>query len=131
MSEQNGRSDDIHPLPHTKPPPRPPALTNSFYRERRDALVASVERHLGDFVEFEPPKAGMFLWMRLKGVKDSNDLIMDKAVEKKVLMVPGASFIPTNGDEHPSSSFVRASYSTASVEEMDEACQRLRDLLRK
>ncbi|GMH47540.1 hypothetical protein TL16_g00087, partial [Triparma laevis f. inornata] len=102
----------------------------SFYQERRDALVASVERHLGDFVEFEPPKAGMFLWMRLKGVKDSNDLIMDKAVEKKVLMVPGASFIPTNGDEHPSSSFVRASYSTASVEEMDEACQRLRDLLR-
>ncbi|GMH87679.1 hypothetical protein TrVE_jg2792 [Triparma verrucosa] len=103
----------------------------SFYRERRDALVASVERHLSEFVEFESPKAGMFLWMKLKGVKDSNDLIMNKAVERKVLMVPGASFIPTNNDEPNISSFVRASYSTASVEEMDEACQRLRDLLKK
>ena len=120
----------------------------------------TVERHLEDMVEYVVPKAGMFLWMRLKGgehglnihretssclirthnlnnlsllvaVEDSNDLIMERAIEKKVLMVPGASFIPTNGDVRPISSYVRASYSTASVEEMNEACLRLRELLSK
>ena len=41
-------------------------------------MVAAVELHLGDMVEYIVPKAGMFLWMRLKGVEDSNDLIMEK-----------------------------------------------------
>lgn len=41
-------------------------------------MVAAVELHLGDMVEYVIPKAGMFLWMKLKGVEDSNYLIMEK-----------------------------------------------------
>jgi len=83
------------------------------------------ETGLAPLVEFEVPKAGMFLWMKLKGVDDSSDLVLKKAVEKKVLMVPGVSFIPGGG----TSGFVRLSYSTASEEQMKEACRRLKMLL--
>jgi len=44
-------------------------------------------------------------------------------------MVPGASFVPMNGETKPTSQYVRASYSTASAEEMNEACFRLKELL--
>ena len=66
----------------------------------------------------------------LVAVEDSNDLIMERAIEKKILMVPGASFAPTNSDTSPKSTYARASYSTASVEEMDKTCLRLREPLR-
>ena len=59
----------------------------------------------------------------------ANSLRSSQAVEKKVLMVPGASFVPTNGETKPISPYVRAAYSNASAEEMNEACLRLKELL--
>jgi kynurenine/2-aminoadipate aminotransferase len=70
---------------------------------------------------------GMFLWIKLVGVMDTFDLIKIKAVEELVLMVPGRSFSPNNQP----SQYVRASYSTASADDMDKAMQRLANLLKK
>lgn len=67
--------------------------------------------------------------MRLKGVVDSSELIKTRAVEKKVLLLPGIEFIPNSANRV--SPFVRASFSTATDEQMDEACRRLAELLQK
>ena len=57
-------------------------------------------------------------------------LIEEKAVDAKVIFVPGSAFIaPDAGVEVPSS-FVRAAFSTAAPEDMDEALARLAVLLR-
>jgi kynurenine/2-aminoadipate aminotransferase len=98
----------------------------AFYLAQRDAFLASVERHLSGLVELNTPRAGMFVWMKLLGVDDSQELIQTKAVEKLVLLMPGSAFQVT---EEPTP-YVRISYSTASPEEMDQACLRLAELLR-
>ena len=51
--------------------------------------------------------AGMFLWIKFKNVDDTFDLIKEKALEKKVLLVPGRSFSPTNSP----SPYARAAFS--------------------
>lgn len=98
-----------------------------FYTERRDCIVSSVEKHLKGLVEYYPPSAGMFLWMKLKGVQDSSDLIKKKAIDEKFLMVPGQAFTP--GDAK--SPYVRAAFSTATPYEIEEAIKRLGNLLKQ
>jgi kynurenine/2-aminoadipate aminotransferase len=98
-----------------------------FYKNRRDFAVAAARQELGDLVEFDVPKAGMFLWLKLHGVADTNELIKRKAVDRKVLLVPGTSFIP-NGAQ---SNMVRVSYSTATEEQITTAFSRLRELLQE
>eukprot|EP00742_Colponemidia_sp_Colp-10_P001881 GILJ01002012.1.p1 GENE.GILJ01002012.1~~GILJ01002012.1.p1 ORF type:complete len:434 (-),score=58.33 GILJ01002012.1:163-1464(-) len=99
----------------------------AFYRNRRDICVEYAEKHLKGLAEWTTPSAGMFLWLKLLGVEDSQELIQKRALEKKVLMVPGQAFSPL---QRPSP-FVRASYSTASPEHMDEAFSRLAQILKE
>lgn len=58
-------------------------------------------------------------------VEDTTQLISEKAVNNKVLMVPGRSFDP-NGKPSP---YVRASFSTAPKEDLREATKRFSRLL--
>lgn len=97
-----------------------------FYESKRDIFIKSAEKYLEGLAEWNVPKAGMFIWLKLLGIKDSETLIKKKAIEKKVLMVPGFEFFPNN-DITP---YVRASFSTATKEEIDEALKRLASLLR-
>uniref|UniRef100_UPI00398E7823 kynurenine/alpha-aminoadipate aminotransferase, mitochondrial isoform X2 n=1 Tax=Pristiophorus japonicus TaxID=55135 RepID=UPI00398E7823 len=55
-----------------------------FYRKQRDAMQASAERWLKDAVEWHVPGAGMFFWMKLKGIPDTYQLISEKAVKNEV-----------------------------------------------
>ena len=102
-------------------------LTNvcTFYRTQRDHFLDSATKHLTGLVEWNEPTAGMFVWMKLLGVDDTQEWIETKAIESKVLLVPGSVFLP---NPHPSQ-YVRAAYSTASPEDMDTALQRLARLL--
>ena len=49
----------------------------------------AADRHLTGLAEWTTPTAGMFAWIKLNGVEDSEQLIMQKAIDEKVLMVPG------------------------------------------
>jgi len=100
--------------------------TAAFYKQKRDIFIESAEKYLGGLAEWNTPTAGMFIWLKLLGIDDSETLIKKKAIEKKVLMVPGFEFFPNNDV----TSYVRASYSTATKEEIDEALKRLASLLK-
>ncbi|KAJ1340234.1 hypothetical protein BSLG_005120 [Batrachochytrium salamandrivorans] len=97
----------------------------AFYKEKCAAFIESARRHLDGIAEFVPPTAGMFVWLKLIGIDDSTDLIKRKAVDKKVLLVPGIEFLP---NQRPTP-YVRASYSLATKEEIDTALSRLRELV--
>ena len=56
---------------------------------------------------------------------DSETIIKTKALEHGVLALPGVVFLP-NGRK---TAYVRASFSTAEPEEIDEAMRRLRDVV--
>ena len=109
----------------------------SLYRKQRDAALLSCSRHLDGLASWTSPSAGMFLWISLVGCKDTASLVRDKLGPAKVLMVPGESFTSTESARErssdalrPNSSFVRASYSTASPADMDIAFNRLGTILR-
>ncbi|NWH47432.1 AADAT protein, partial [Fregata magnificens] len=99
-----------------------------FYRTQRDAMLIAADKWLKDLAEWYPPAAGMFLWIRIKGVSDTQQLIMEKALQKEVLLVPGGAF---NIDSSEPSSYVRASFSLSSPAQMDLAFKRLADLIKE
>ncbi|KAG1804892.1 pyridoxal phosphate-dependent transferase [Suillus plorans] len=107
-----------------------------FYRKKRDVFESALNAHLSGLAEWCTPEAGMFFWFKLllspnhtPGVDegDSEDLIRTKAYENGVLALPGTVFLP-NGRK---TSFVRASFSLCTEEQVNEALKRLRDVLLK
>ncbi|XP_074678917.1 kynurenine/alpha-aminoadipate aminotransferase, mitochondrial isoform X3 [Strix aluco] len=99
-----------------------------FYRTQRDAMLIAADKWLKDLAEWYPPAAGMFLWIKIKGVSDTQQLIMEKALQKEVLLVPGGAF---NINSSEPSSYVRASFSLSSPAQMDLAFKRLADLIKE
>lgn len=99
----------------------------ALYRARRDHFISCAQKHLTGLAEWTTPEAGMFVWMKLLSIKDSKALIEGPARDEKVLLVPGQYF--SISDEP--SNCVRASYSLASPENVDEALRRLGALLRR
>lgn len=100
---------------------------SSFYEEKSRMFLKAADRHLKGLAEWSIPSAGMFVWMKLLGIEDSSDLIRNKAVEKKLLLVPGVEFFPNPRV----TSYVRASFSTASENDINLALERLAALLKE
>jgi len=69
------------------------------------------------YADWWEPEGGMFVWIKLKGISDTTELIQKRALEKKVLLLPGSVFEVVEGTVSP---YCRASYSFASKESMDE-----------
>jgi kynurenine/2-aminoadipate aminotransferase len=101
------------------------AAVTATYRKRRDHFLACADAHLSGLVEWSAPDAGMFVWMKLP-VADSDIFIKRECRDARVLLVPGASFDPAGAV----SPYARASFSTASFDDIDAALGRLGDLLR-
>lgn len=103
-----------------------------FYRAQRDACTAAVRKHLegpGLAALYAEPEGGMFVWLRVHGMEDTNALVKERAAAAGVLFVPGSAFVP-GGGEAPSP-FVRASYSLATPEQLDEAFRRFATAIRE
>mmetsp|Transcript_28214 Transcript_28214/g.39712 ORF Transcript_28214/g.39712 Transcript_28214/m.39712 type:complete len:102 (+) Transcript_28214:2-307(+) len=93
---------------------------------RRDHTIKCAEKYMKGKAQWTVPSAGMFVWFQLEGIEDSSALVMHKAKDAKVLLVPGAAFCPVAGTK---SNCVRAAFSTASYENIDLAIQRFASLL--
>ncbi|XP_018415539.1 PREDICTED: kynurenine/alpha-aminoadipate aminotransferase, mitochondrial isoform X2 [Nanorana parkeri] len=98
----------------------------NFYKSQRDVMLASADKWLTGLAEWHCPSAGMFLWLKIKGVPDTHQLIMQKAISNQVLLVPGSAFTT---DSSKPSSYVRASFSLSTPEQMDLGLQRLASLI--
>jgi len=98
-----------------------------FYLERRDAMVEAAQKHLAGICEWDVPGGGMFLWIKVKGVEDTWDLIMDKATKNKVMVLPGKAFQPLGGD----SPYIRASFSITDIKDFDTGFQRLAKVIKE
>nr|XP_028600125.1 kynurenine/alpha-aminoadipate aminotransferase, mitochondrial isoform X2 [Podarcis muralis] len=99
-----------------------------FYKKQRDVMLVAADKWLKGLADWHSPAAGMFLWMKIKGVSDTQELIMKKALEKQVLLVPGRAF---NINSSNPSSYVRASFSLSSPSQIDQGFQRLAELIKE
>ncbi|XP_057581247.1 kynurenine/alpha-aminoadipate aminotransferase, mitochondrial-like isoform X2 [Hippopotamus amphibius kiboko] len=99
-----------------------------FYRKQRDALLAAADKWLSGLAEWHVPNAGMFLWVKIKGIQDVRKLIEEKAFKKEIFMLPGYNFYVDSSAPCP---YFRASYSLASPEQMDMAFQGLAQFIKE
>lgn len=99
-----------------------------FYRNQRDAALAAADKWLSGLAEWHVPTAGMFLWIKVKGISDVKELIEEKAIKKEVLLVPGNGFYINSSAPSP---YLRACFSIVSPEQMDVAFQRLAELIKE
>ena len=90
------------------------------YRQRRDAMLAAMERFFPDGTTWTRPQGGLFLWVRLPEGVDCEDLVKE-AIEQKVAFVPGTAFY-ADGRGHDS---LRLTFATCSVDSIDEGIKRL------
>jgi 2-aminoadipate transaminase len=90
------------------------------YRQRRDAMLAAMERFFPDGTTWTRPQGGLFLWVRLPEGVDCEDLFKE-AVEQKVAFVPGTAFY-ADGSGHDS---LRLTFATCPSDMIDEGISRL------
>lgn len=72
---------------------------------------------LAGLAEWNVPKGGMFLWIKVNGVKDTNEMVMARGLDKKIILVPGKCF---TADPSKPSAYIRAAFSLAPQDDIDE-----------
>ncbi len=90
------------------------------YRQRRDAMLAALDRHFPDGVTWTHPQGGLFLWVKLPDGVDCGDVLRE-AIEQKVAFVPGTAFY-ADGRGHDA---FRVTFATCSTDQIDEGIKRL------
>ena len=94
------------------------------YGERRNVMLASMDRFFPPEVDWTQPEGGLFLWGTIPEEYDSAD-VLESAVKQKVAFVPGAPFHPTGGGHNT----MRINFSNATPEKIQEGISRLGSVL--
>lgn len=98
-----------------------------LYRRNRDALLDACGEYLPDWVDYDVPDAGMFVWFRLPGDVDADALVKKEILNDRVILVPGPPFSPDGACRN----CVRASFGTGDHATLAEGVRRFARMLGK
>ncbi|OGO27134.1 MAG: aminotransferase [Chloroflexi bacterium RBG_16_52_11] len=99
-------------------------LIRKTYKERRDVMLAAMDRYFPHEVDWTQPAGGLFLWGTIPENLDAAD-VLKQAVEQKVAFVPGEPFHPNGGGRNT----MRLNFSNASPEMIVEGIHRMGNVL--
>ena len=102
------------------------AQIRASYGTRYQAMDAALRALLPERYQWTHPEGGMFLWVTCPEGVDTWPL-MQRAVEHKVLFVPGCDFFPEGGGDR----YMRLNFSNSTPERIQEGVARLAQLLRE
>lgn len=88
------------------------AKIQDIYRKKLNLMCDCINKELGDFATYVRPEGGLFIWCRLPDNVDMLEFVQ-KAVEKKVAVVPGNAFLMNDTDK---TQYIRLNFSTPSDE---------------
>jgi 2-aminoadipate transaminase len=97
----------------------------SLLRERRDAMLAALERELGDTAAWTQPEGGYFIWLDLPAGVDAAELL-GRAEAAGVTFVRGSDFFVGDSGGRGSA---RLAFSFVSPAEIADGVARLAELL--
>lgn len=100
------------------------ARTKDLYRGRRDLMVDMLKKYFPKECRYTVPSGGFFIWVELPEGLDGK-AILDRAIQRKVAYISGASFYPNGGK----SNTIRLSYSTMKNDLICEGMKRLGGVL--
>jgi len=96
------------------------------YREKRDLMLESMEVYFPKEAEWNRPRGGLFLWVRLPEGVDASEMVFE-AVERGVAYIPGSNFFT----DPSKTNYMRLNYSFPSKEDIVEGIKILGDLLKE
>lgn len=106
----------------------------AFYAHKLQVVEAAARKHLEGLADWDRPRAGMFLWFKLRIAKlgeeenaCSKALIATTALRNGVLAVPGHEFMPSGRK----TVYVRTSFSLIDEETADEGFRRLASAIKE
>ncbi|MBE9609798.1 aminotransferase-like domain-containing protein [Chitinilyticum piscinae] len=86
-----------------------------LYRARRDAMAASLSRHLAGLASWMLPQGGLFFWLELQRPCDTLALMRDLLECDRVAVMPGSAFFAAPAG----SSYLRLNFSHADAGRID------------
>ncbi|MCG7572892.1 PLP-dependent aminotransferase family protein [Phaeobacter sp. CNT1-3] len=101
-------------------------LLCAHYKARRDRMLAALDQHMPEGVEWTRPEGGMFVWMTLPKGMDGADLLAAALRDEKVAFVPGGAFYPDDDGRNT----LRLNFSSPNQAQIDEGIKRLGRVLR-
>ncbi len=97
-----------------------------LYGKKCDVMLKAIEKYFPEGkVKYTVPEGGIFMWCECEEINDIT-LLVDKALEKKVAIVPGSNFAI---DVKAPSNMFRLNFSSATVENIEEGIKRLGEAL--
>jgi len=101
------------------------SLIRATYRERRDVMLAAMERYFPKTLSWNRPAGGMFLWATLPEGADAAALL-ERCVEQQVAFVPGKEFFPDGSGANT----LRLNFSNADPANIEEGIKRMAAVFR-
>ncbi|WP_323777494.1 PLP-dependent aminotransferase family protein [Leisingera sp.] len=99
---------------------------HAVYQRRRDVMLAALEEHMPEGVNWTRPEGGMFVWMTLPDGADGTRLLARSLETEKVAFVPGQAFFADDSGQNT----IRLSFSKSNHAAIQEGIARLGRLLR-
>jgi 2-aminoadipate transaminase len=96
-----------------------------IYRKKRDLMLETMEASFPEEAEWNDPKGGLFLWVKMPEHVNTTDTLME-AVNRGVAYIPGDNFF--SGPVH---NYIRLNYSFPSEPDIVEGIQMLGGLLKE
>jgi 2-aminoadipate transaminase len=90
------------------------------YHARRDAMLATLEKHMPQGAAWTHPAGGMFLWLTLPAHVDTSELLQI-SLEQNVAFVPGTAFHANGGGTNT----MRLNFSHSTLDQIGEGVARL------
>ena len=97
-------------------------MVRTLYKKKMTFIADALNHRLADFVSFDRPKGGFYLWAKLAdGLKAKE--VWRTATHEGIAVNPGYMFFPDQTEPHPE--FLRIAYSWTPMEQLEEAVNRL------
>ena len=93
------------------------------YEKKLRFFDAYLKKELGKVLKINRPKGGMFVWAKIKDNRDS-EILLHKAIENKVLYVPGIMFCENKSNK----SYIRFNFTNSNKKQMIEGIKRLKNV---
>ena len=96
-------------------------VLRSGLQRKLNILIASLREHFGPSVEFEPPRGGMFLWIKLPEGVDSRKLV-EPALKEGIAFNPGPDWC---AEPDRAANYIRLCYAFPSDDAIRQGVEKL------
>ena len=101
-------------------------VIKTLYMNKRDLMLAAMEKHFPAEAKWTKPDGGMFIWVTLPEYIDTKNMF-PRAIDNNVAYVNGAAFFA----DHSGKNTMRLNFTYATHEQIDIGIKRLADTIKQ